>query len=200
MPRPSLRSRVRRLRRDDGVSLTEVLVVCSVLVIVLLGILQTLDTAATAVPRDVERTHAIAEGRVGVARMVRELRGAETVRGTTPNSVDFETAVDGALRRIRFACEVPDAAVDGLRRCTRVHADDGAPLPAPADGETLVSRVRNGTAEDPVFAGTPDGIAPRYLRVRVLVPSTGERTGRDRPGHDVLFEDGAYLRNRDLGG
>lgn len=200
MPLPSPSTTVGRRRRDDGFTLTEVLVVTTVLVIVLLGVLQTLDTAAQTVPRDVERTHAIAEGRVGVARMVRELRGAETIRGTTPNSVDFETAVDGVVRRVRFACELPDSAVAGLRRCTRVQADAGAELPAPSEGETLVSRVRNGTATDPVFAGVPDGVAPRYLRVRVLVPSTGERTGRDRAGHDVVFDDGAYLRNRDLGG
>ena len=190
----------RRLRDDDGVSLTEVLVVSVVMVAVVLGVLDTLDSAARTVPRDVERTHAIAEARVGVARMVRELRGAETIRGTTPNSVDFETSTDGVLRRVRFACEVPDDVLAGFRRCTRVQAVAGAELPAPTAGETLVARVRNGTAEDPVFSGTPDAVAPRYLRVRVLVPSTGERTARDRAGHDVVLEDGAYLRNRDLGG
>lgn len=202
-PPPSLPARtpVRpRALDDDGVSLTEVLVVCSVMIIVVLGVLSTLDSAAQTVPRDVERTHAIAEGRVGVLRMVRELRGAETIRGTTPNSVDFETSVGGVVRRVRFACEVPDDALQGFRRCTRVEAVAGAELPAPTAGATLVSRVRNGTAADPVFTGVPDGVAPRYLRVRVLVPSTGERTAHERPGHDVVLEDGAYLRNRDLGG
>lgn len=189
-----------RLRDDDGVSLTEVLVVTVVMVVIVLGVLQTLDSAARTVPRDVERTHAIAEGRVGVVRMVRELRGAETIRGTTPNSVDFETSADGVVRRVRFACEVPDDALAGFRRCTRVEAVAGGELPAPSTGETLVARVRNGTAADPVFAGVPDAVSPRYLRVRVLVPSTGRRTAHDRPGHDVVLEDGAYLRNRDLGG
>lgn len=187
-------------RREAGFTLTEVLVTTTVLVVVVLAILQTLDGAARAVPRDVEWTHAIAEGRVGVLRMVRELRGADAVLGTTPNSIDFQTSDDGTVRRVRFACEVPDGVLPGFRRCTRVEAGAAGVLPAPSTGETLVGRIRNGTPEDPVFRGTPDPVAPRYLAVRVLVPSTGERTARERPGHDVVIEDGAYLRNRDLGG
>lgn len=184
---------------DRGSTLVEVLVVCLVLVVVLTGVLGVLDTAARTVPRDVEWTHAIAEGRVGVAGMVREIRQAEVVHGATPDRIDFGLSAGGAARRVMYACDVPSSR-PGLRRCTRVSAAAGVELPAPSTGTTVVDRVENATGTDPVFGYDPAPVGARYVRVRVVVPSSGERTGTDRPTHPVVLEDGAFLRNRDLGG
>jgi prepilin-type N-terminal cleavage/methylation domain-containing protein len=184
---------------QDGFTLVEVLVVSLLSLVAVLAVLGTLDTAARTVPRDVEWTHAIAEGRTGMDRMVREVRHASVVHGATPNRIDFETTIGGVRRRVMYACDV--AEVTGpLRRCVRVEAASGAVLPAPATGATVVARLQNGTAEDPTFTFTPDAISPRYVTARLLVPSTGERRDDGRPGHAVVLEDGAELRNRTLGG
>ncbi|WP_026909968.1 PulJ/GspJ family protein [Patulibacter minatonensis] len=182
---------------DAGHTLVEVLVVSAVLAGVVVAILNVLDTAARTVPRDVEWTHAVAESRTGLHRMVRELRQASVINGATPNRIDFETTIDGVTRRVMYACDVAGTSGD-LRRCVRLEAAAGAVLPGLSTGETVVDRLRNGTAADPSFAFTPDAIAPRYVTARLLVPSTGMRRDDGR-GHDVVLEDGAELRNQDLG-
>lgn len=183
---------------EDGHTLVEVLVVSLLLVGALMAILSTLDGAAKAVPRDVEWTHAIGESRTGLHRMVREVRQATVVHGATPNRIDFDVAIGGVPRRVMYACDVAEAA-GGLRRCVRLEAPSGAALPAPAQGDTVVARLQNGTPEDPAFTFAPDAIAPRYVSTRLLVPSTGERRDDGRPGHAVVLEDGAELRNQSLG-
>lgn len=185
-------------RGEDGVGLIEVVVVSAILAIVVVAILNVLDTAVRQVPKDVEWTHAIAEGRVGMARLVRELRQAERINGATPNRLDFEVPVGGVTRRVMYACDVPEA--EARRRCTRVEAPAGGVLPAPSTGDRVVARVLNGTPEDPVFTYTPDAIGARYVRARVLVPASGARRAEDGFRHPVVLEDGAYLRNQDLGG
>lgn len=185
-------------RSERGTSLIEVLAVSALLAGVLGAVLSVLDTAAQTVPRDVEWTHAIAEGRVGVASMVREIRQADVVHGATPNRIDFALSAGGTARRVMYSCDVPSERA-GLRRCTRVEQTDGQSLPDPTLGATVVDRVANGSATDPVFAYDPDPLTARYVRVRVLVPSSGTRPTPERPAHPVVMEDGAYLRNRDLG-
>jgi hypothetical protein len=190
--------RTRGAGEEGGFALVELLVVTALLAVVLVAVLDVLDTAAQTVPRDVEWTHAVEEGRVGVARMVRELRQADTIRGATPNAVDFEITRGGQARRVMYSCDVAEAGT-GRRRCTRVEAASGAALPAPATGAPVVARVLNGTPEDPVFTYAPDAVAPRYVTVRVRVPSTGERragAAGAAAGHAVVLSDGAFLRNR----
>jgi hypothetical protein len=187
-----------RSRTDRGSTLVEVLAVAVLLVVVLLGVLSVLDTAARSVPRDVEWTHAIGEVRVGVATMVREVRQADVVHGATPNRIDFELSAGGTPRRVMYSCDVA-APEPGLRRCTRVSAASGGALPDPATGSVVVDRVRNGTLADPVFDLLPDPVAPRHVGVRILVPASGERPEDGGRTHPVVIEDGAYLRNRDAG-
>lgn len=164
-----------------------------------LVLLAVLDAPARTVPRDVEWTHAIAEGRVGVATMVREIRQADAIDGATPNRVDFELSAGGSPRRVMYSCDVA-GPTGGLRRCTRLTAAPGGALPDPATGTVVVDRVRNGTPADPAFTSDPDPVAPRHVGVRILVPASGERQDDGAPSHPVVMEDGAYLRNRDLGG
>lgn len=184
---------------EEGFGLVEVLVVTTMLVVVAIALLNILDATVRQTPKDIEWTHAIAEGRVGMARMVRELRQAEVIHGATPNRVDFELPTGSGSRRVMYACDVPEAS-GTRRRCTRVEAAANGVLPAPATGTEVVARVQNGTSEDPVFTYTPDAIGARYVQARVLVPSSGTRPAADGFKHPVVLEDGTYLRNQDLGG
>lgn len=197
MTRPPLTAARRILRRDAGASMVEVLVVCALLAGVSGAILSVLDAAAKTVPRDVEWTHAVTESRTGLHRMVREVRQASQINGVTPNRLDFDTTINGVPRRVMYACDVPTTTA-ALRRCVRLEAAPGATLPSPASGETIVARLQNGTAADPVFTFAPDAIRPTYVTGRVVVPSTGERVAA-RPGHAVALEDGAALRNQASG-
>lgn len=163
------------------------------------ALLSLLETATRIVPRDVEWSHVVTESRTGLRRLVRELRQADAIHGATPNAVDFEVTIGGRQRRVMYACDVPDSA-PAERRCTRVEAAPGAALPGPASGAPVIGRLRNGTLADPVFSYTPDAIAPRHVEVRIRVPSSGERSRSGGPVHDVVLDDGAYLRNQDLVG
>jgi hypothetical protein len=190
--------RGRGIGEEGGFALVELLVATALLAGILIALLNVLDTAARAVPRDVEWTHAVREGRVGVARMVRELRQADAIHGTTPNQLDFEITRGGQARRVMYACDVAEPGTD-RRRCTRVEAASGAALPDPASGAPVVLRLLNGTPEDPVFTYGPNEVAPRYVTAQVRIPSTGERrpgASGAAAGHDVVLSDGAFLRNR----
>ncbi|WP_320671748.1 hypothetical protein [Patulibacter defluvii] len=185
-------------RGEDGFALVELLTVCALLAGVTGALLSLAETAGRVVPRDVEWTHVVADGRTGLRRIARELRQADRIHGATPNAIDFEVTVGGRARRVMIACDVSDAADE--RRCVRVEAAPGATLPPPAGGPPLVVRLRNGTPADPVFRYTPDAIAPRHVAVRIRLRSNGERRAADGPLHDVVLDDGAYLRNQDLTG
>jgi len=177
-----------RLRREEGFTLIESLVVCLSLVVVVGAILGLVDLAESLAPNDRERAHAVRDGETGMSRMVRELRQAYDVT-VTDWQVDAKIVLNGVDTTVRFKCDTPSGA---YKKCVRQVIGGGTPV-----AELLVDRVANAAAR-PVFAATTRAgeTAPSYVRAVVELPARGERT--TGPGdYRVVLEDGFYLRNVD---
>jgi prepilin-type N-terminal cleavage/methylation domain-containing protein len=185
------------VRREEGFSLVELLVVMTMLPIVLGATLMALDTGAKIAPKTIEYGNAVRGADAGVSRMVRELRQSYRIVGATPNAITFDGVYKGVDQRVSYQCDVDEPGGRDLRRCVRVAVAQGGTLPALSTGTVVVDQLVNGTLADPVFDLMPDPINPNYVGVRALVASNGER--KDGLRHAITITNGALLRNNVLG-
>ena len=186
----SLATRLRRGLRDErGFTLTEQLVVCGSLAVILGAILGLADLAAQTAPVERERVHAVRDATVDVNKMTRELRKAHAIT-VEPFKATAQVLSSGATITVTYDCSA--APVDGLRKCVRSDSTGAGPL-------TVLPRVANATSR-PVFTATQRADAnginwTTYVRTLVEVPASGERgTGAKSR---IVLDDGFYLRNID---
>jgi competence protein ComGC len=186
-----------------GFALVELLVVALLLPVVLVAVLSVLDTGGSLAPTQVEYSHAVQEGSVGLQGMVREVRQAYNVLGSTPNSIDFLATIDGVDEHIFYGCDQPYPAnpsnpyAAGYHRCLRVSAPTGSPLPPITTGTVAIDRLLNGTLANPVFTFTPDPISPTYVEAQIQIPARGALAAG--PSHAITLDAGTQLRNYSLG-
>ncbi len=185
-------------RGQAGFALIELMVVGLILVMVMGATVTLLEAGTRAEARSQEFAAAIADAQAGLARMVREIRQASSVTATTPNSIDFVVTLAGTPQRVFYECDVSHVGTT-YNECVRLSAAAGAALPALSTGAPLIPRIANGTAAHPVFAFSPDAIAPTYVDARVELPAAGGLTGGRGLSHNVVLDAGAYLRNLDVG-
>ena len=194
----SRRHRLREVASEQaGLSLIELLAAQALFLLVIGAALALLDTQTKLAPRDRERAFAIREAQVGMAGLVRELRNARTVVHASPARLEVELERNGALRRVGYKCDQPQATDDPgnphdqtYLRCVRVEGPPATALPSYAGGRTVISRVLSGT----VFTYSPDASNPTYVTTTLKVPSRGER--KESNSHDVVLNDGFFMPNR----
>lgn len=180
--------------RDAGFTLVELLLTMALSLIVAAAALSLLDAAHPAADREMLRQSAISEGRAGLERMVREIRGANSVNATSGTLIDFNGQTASGARRVVYACD-DSSTVQGLRRCMRYEGPVGGSV---TGGSLVIDRLVNGTTSQPVFTYLPDRIRPTEVKVSVVLPSRAESpVGYN---HRVVLYDAAFLRNVDLGG
>lgn len=179
---------------DAGFTLVELLMTMAISLFVASGALALLQAARPTTDRELMRQAAITEGRAGLERMVREIRGADTINATSGTAIDFNARTSAGQRRIVYTCE-DSSTVTGLRRCTRYEGAVGGTV----SGATLIiDRLVNGTTSQPVFTYLPDRIRPTEVKVSVVLPSRAESpVGYN---HRVSLYDTAFIRNVDLSG
>ena len=172
---------------ERGFTLVELLVGMTILVGVMMATFSVLDDSTRMASRDNERSSAIDEARVGVDRMVRELRHARQVTTATPQVLNVTVLRRGIDQQVEFNCSTTMPAPDNaLRRCTRSVA--GGP------GEVLVDRIRTiGTSDTSAFTYTPSTGTPRHVAVRLAVAVDGGKKGGYR--ESLVLTDGTRLRN-----
>ncbi len=175
----------RRLRDDEsGFTLIELLVATTVGLLVAGAALALVDSVARIAPRDQERAHAIREAQVGLDRMTRELRQAQSVNGATSTLMDIDVTIGAVTLRVIYDCS--------RARCVRRQGMPGAE--PPSGGEVVIDRILNGAAPDPVFVYSPAGsLPPDHVEVSIAVPAAGDR--KDGHAHSVVLDDGLALRN-----
>lgn len=180
--------------RDAGFTLVELLMTMTLTLVVASGALGLLEAARPASDAEFMRQVAIGEGRAGLERMVREIRGADSVNSTSGTLIDFNGQTASGSRRIVYECGV-SSTVAGLRQCTRYEG----PVGGTATGaQTVIDRLVNATTSQPVFSYLPDRIRPTEVKVAVVLPSRAESpVGYN---HRVSLYDTAFLRNVDLTG
>jgi Tfp pilus assembly protein PilW len=199
----ALRRLARRVRRDQrGLALVELLVAMLTFAFVVTAILALLEGATRLAPSDQERSMAIREAQGGLSLMVRELRQAYRVVGTSPSSMRVlvrlrkdDPSTPAVESHSNWLVEY-DCGVGVSEKCIRKQARPGE-LP-PASGPTVIERVMN-PADAPVFSfeSDTDSVNPVYVKVRIEVTASGERSSGHR--HKVVLEDGFFARNMRLG-
>lgn len=199
----SLRRLAARVGREQGgFALAELLVAMLCFMFVMTAVLSLLESSSRVVPRDQERSLSIREAQSGLGRMVRELRQAYEIVGTSPSSMRVKVRLrkdDPATATVEthsnWLVEY-DCGVGVSGKCVRKEARPGQ-VP-PASGPTVIQRVSN-PADKPVFSfeTDTDSVNPVYVKVRVEVPASGER--KSGYSHKVVLEDGFFARNMRLG-
>ena len=180
--------------RDAGFTLVELLMTMALSLVVVSATLGLLEAARPASDDEFNRQAAIGEGRAGLERMVRDIRGADSVNATSGTLMDFNGRTSAGQRRIVYQCD-DSSVVNSLRRCTRYEG----PVNGTATGpQIVIDRLVNGTTSQPVFTFLPDRIRPTEVKVAVVLPSRAESpVGYN---HRVSLYDTAFLRNVDLTG
>lgn len=194
----SHRKRLRQMGAEQaGFSLIELLAAQALFLLIIGAALGLLDTQNKLAPRDRERAVAIREAQVGLAGLVRELRGTQTVVFASSTRFEVELMRGGVLRRVGYKCDQPPATDDPSNphdqtylRCVRVEGTAGTALPSYATGRTVIARVLAG----PVFTYSPDASNPTYVTTTLKVPSRGER--KESNSHDIVLNDGFFMPNR----
>lgn len=182
------------LADEAGFTLVELLIAASLSVLIGGAALGMMDASTPLSNEEFMRQAAVGEGRAGLQRMVRELRGATRINSTAGNLLDFNSTTPSGSRRIVYACD-DSSLVVGLRACTRYSGAVGA---AVANGQIVVDRLVNGTTSQPVFRYSPDRIRPTQVKVQVVLPTRAESPVGYT--HRVVINDAAFLRNIDLTG
>jgi len=206
-----------RLRDERGWTLIELLVAMAIFTFVLGAALTLFETSVKLAPKEQERAAAFREAQTGLSGMVREIRDANEILELTPNVIDFIVQRQGGQQvHVRYECGVADTDVSpALRKCQRSQAVwvPPAPMPALDTPRTVIGRMLNAPAADPVFAYTlppvdavdpeddpldaaepPQRTWPTYIDVKVKVPAKG-RLADGGYTHSVSFSGAAYLRN-----
>jgi type II secretory pathway pseudopilin PulG len=167
---------------EAGFTVIELLLAASIMVVVLLASLTTLEGTTRVSKQETDRTQAIREAQVGLDRMVRELRHTRQVDSFSATVVRVRVRarnVTGVERIVEFDCSAASS-------CVR-KAIDG---PAAGTSQTLVTGVDT-TAD--VFARTPATGTVKYLKVRLAVAvNAGTSFGH---AQRAILEDGTALRN-----
>jgi type II secretory pathway pseudopilin PulG len=188
------------LRRQQGYTLVELLVAMSLTVVVLGGIVTTLVLAARVEARDSRYAYAQDDARVGLDRMVNEIRQAVNIVSSGPNfvdmNVDLSTAGQTQEYQVYYECDIPQPGTS-YNECVRVQAAVGASLPSLSTGDPVITNLQNGTATNPVFTWAPSSIAPYYMTATIDVPASHGRNTSLGMGftHTVVISDGALMRN-----
>jgi prepilin-type N-terminal cleavage/methylation domain-containing protein len=187
-----VRTRLRAvLREEGGWTLIELLAVMSIFAVILGASLSLAEVSDKIGRKDTERANALREQQAGVYRMVRELRQAYQILGTTPWSIEFlvrKTASES--KHVRFSC-----GDDNPGKCMRYETAIGQPLPT--TGELVVDRVLNWGqtyTDAAVFDfSDADAVTPAYVKIHLEVPAKGERT--TGYANRAVLEDGFFARN-----
>jgi prepilin-type N-terminal cleavage/methylation domain-containing protein len=183
---------IKNLRREDGFTLIELLVAMAAMLVVAGGAMTVLVSLQRNAANDVERAHAIREAEQGLLRMTKDLREAYAVTNRSADEITVQARIQGTNYTIRYNCASAHPTLAGVYQCVRT-----ATAGATTRTETVVERLLNAAVSTPAGERVfqyPNG-RPSYVRVRIAVPARGRRTtGYD---HQVVLDDGIYMRNCD---
>jgi Tfp pilus assembly protein PilV len=219
---------LRRLRDEAGVTLLELLVAASLMLVVVSGALAVMLRTMRSENTSQQFSEEIQIAQSGLARMMRDVRQSTRIVQASATTIRF--VVPGATDHVvQYECDVPQTGTT-FTQCMRTKAVLGAnvdpnsvSMPAATTGAPTVLRVTNGaitSGADPnaVFHYQAPGqagidstgqpvdangapIPPTYVEARVSVPSAGKNAGTPlaEMSHTTVLSSGAYLRNADIG-
>ena len=184
----------RRLARDDGFTLVELLVATLIGFVVVGGAVSVFVSGVRSEPRARERAAEIQQARTMAETLSRELRQGSNALSTSAANLTVLTYVPhascgsgtvGAATRCKIFYSCSSAGA-----CTRTECGPNTTVVGPGCGTTTT--VVSGLMDNSVFAFTPRTPGQAYVSVRLAFPATG--------GDDAItIQDGVALRNPPLG-
>jgi type II secretory pathway pseudopilin PulG len=181
----------RRLLEDAGFTLVELLVASVAAIVVFSATLVLLHSSQQVQARDSEWALVMQEDRAGLARMVRDMRQATKVEEAKPGKIVFLATIGGKSWKISYECGVAQSGTT-FTECLRLAAEAGNALPG--TGPATARDVLNGSA---VFSYSPSTAEPKLVTAKIELPAKGtlKQAGSSGYNHNVVLEDGAFMRN-----
>ena len=182
------KSRQGRLCGEAGLSLIELLVATTMMLVTAAAAMAIVTLVIRQQPRISEHGHRVQEVRVGLERMTRDLRQTYAVNESSSSHVEVLTwlsATEGqpaVERRVLYQCNAGD--------CTRQEGPAGGSLGAAV---TLITGVTN----TDIFSYQPDQVNPSFLRIKL---SFDVKENPTDPAGPKTLSDGVQLRNTSLQG
>lgn len=140
---------VRLLEGQAGVTLVELLVVTSMMVLVVWASMTLLVTSSRDQHRDQAYAEEISATTAALARLTHDLRQATKIVSAGPNSIEFLMPVSNstAVDDVKYDCTATDRRGTGYTRCARVQAIYPATLPqvGTTTGSADIVHVSNGS-------------------------------------------------------
>ena len=185
--RASVAARLAKVTRNQaGFTLIELLVAMSMLVAILAGSMFLLVSMMQKQPGLSDRSEQVAEARIALERMVREIRpgyAVESATGTS-NTVTFRTytgrTCQGAPSTTAVLCRITYTCTPLTGICTRSTANPDGSAP------TAARRMIGGVTNADVFR-----VLPTSIGIRLVIPAEDGRGA-------FTVDDGATLRNATL--
>ncbi|HEY8467637.1 MAG TPA: prepilin-type N-terminal cleavage/methylation domain-containing protein [Solirubrobacterales bacterium] len=178
-----------RLRREDGYTLTELLVALMIGLVVAAGGMTLLQIVVRAQPESAERSSQIQQGRAMLEMLTRELRQGESVEVATATELTLTTYARSA------DCDWPAGEPTPCAVTYTCEGGSCSRIPAGGTAEIIVTGLRT----DEVFSycevgqlggceAQPTAVNPGYVEVELSYPQVDGAEA-------VTFRDGVHLRN-----
>jgi prepilin-type N-terminal cleavage/methylation domain-containing protein len=180
---------------ERGFTLVETLVAMVAALLVLGATVTLLSSSQRIQTRDAEWALTMQQDRVGLARMVRDIRQATKVKAANAGSIFFLATIGGKEYEVKYECETVQSTE--FRECVRLAAEKGKTLPT--SGLVVATDLLNGTS---VFTYSPSSASPRAAIVKLELPAKGTLKQVSSTGfqHKIVLEDAAFMRNLYLEG
>ena len=189
---PATRRRRRRsaaaapIRSEEGFTLVELLVAITLLTAVLAGASTLLVGMMTKQPDLTDRSEQVAEARVALEKMMRDLRSGYAVDSAlgTASTVTFRTYMrrtcQGGVTTVVTLCQVTYTCSATTKICTRRTANANGTSP------TVARQLIAGVSNTDIFT-----IQKSYIGIKLVLPTQDGRGA-------LTVSDGARLRNAPL--
>jgi Tfp pilus assembly protein PilW len=189
----------RQCRSEEGLTLIEVLIAALLSLVLFGAILGTLESGQQVEARDTEWALTLQEGRIGLARMAREIRQASKVEKAEGGTIEFLATIASKVWKIRYECGVEQPNTTNYHECVR-KAVEGSSGTLPSTGTPVVRDVLNPTGVFAYFKGatsTANTAEMTVVTLKVELPAKGTlvQAGSRAYSQSVVLENAAFMRN-----
>jgi len=178
----------RTCRGQDGFTLTEMMVACAIVGVVLAGTFVAMKQGANAYEYSTGKVEVQETARVALDRMIHDLRTGSAVTAATPTSITFQY-VDETLATVTVSYSL---------NATTLQRNQTNPVPAAPQPETLIGGVNTFVLVyyDRNNAVTTTVTDIRVVDIRLITqPQVAGLSGSDLANQRATFEDRVRLRN-----
>lgn len=189
----SSRASAKKITPESGFTLVELLLAMVLLTVVMTALAKVFTATGPVAGRDQSRAHAIMDAQVGLARMTRDLRQAQTINSATATAIDFNATIGGVTQRILYDCSTYESGTT-YKQCVKETSTNLSVAPSASTGAPTITRLLNGSSA--VFDYSPSASAPTYVSVHVVVPRDGGYAEQGGYENNISFDGGVYLPNR----